>query len=344
MAESRMHKVVVNVPEEYRPGDFMHLLFANRHKRGCAVTAIVPTGADGTERNMAVHVPMALDDDIDGLYLHDVQRSQYPGRMTLALRRGVGRVQQEMMASYLKTLPAKPEARNVEPPTPVPAAACAVSETTAPAADPKPQQQLDQQQQQLDQQQQQLDQQQKQQALHDLQRDALRAHQIRQTLPPGPTDDNAAEVAAAVVNHFTSIPQGQRTTAEQNALAIRRDSATISRWLDLHVKIYHRQEHTVKTALWWALHPTKPVSWARSLTSALSADATTIQTIAIHVRMHPFTKTDICNTMHSLHDVPMHRRRTSGDIADYKNGWFRSRLIRKATRRATRCCCAVITP
>ena len=143
MAESQMHKVVINVPEEYRPGDFMHLLFANRYERGCVVTAIVPKGADGTEKNMVVRIPAASADDIDGLHVHDVQHSRYPGRMTLALRRGVGRVQQEMMASYLKTLAVKPVACGVAPPTPSPAATVSVTETAAPAADPTPQQQLD---------------------------------------------------------------------------------------------------------------------------------------------------------------------------------------------------------
>lgn len=111
--------------------------------------------------------------------------------------------------------------------------------------------------------------------------------------PPLPVlRKHARSTACAVIRAVLGTPKPKRTKAQKFALTLPLCADTVSGWVEQQFEA-HRREHTLKTALVMALNPTNTGAWARKQTGARVGHMYIIKGLALHLRMHPFTRPEV---------------------------------------------------
>lgn len=112
--------------------------------------------------------------------------------------------------------------------------------------------------------------------------------------PPLPVEPKYAfSTSVAVWNHLRAIPKQQRTIAYDLALntpihATRGVEAWIEQQLD-----YRRTERTIRYAFCFALNPGRSNVWVAKKSRQNPQSAGVAKGMALHLRCHPFTRSDV---------------------------------------------------
>lgn len=128
--------------------------------------------------------------------------------------------------------------------------------------------------------------------------------------PPLPVlRKHAQATATAVLRSVLDVPPKKRTKAEKFALTLPLEAHSVTGWVDQQF-CAHRKEHTLKTALVMALHPKNTGAWAREQTGAHVGHMYVIKGLALHLRMHPFTRPEVQHACAMLLDYQPKVRRS----------------------------------
>ena len=113
-------------------------------------------------------------------------------------------------------------------------------------------------------------------------------------LPPLPADPKyALPTATAVLYHVTRLASDKRTHAQHLALRMPLEpTTTVTGWIRKQ-QSRGRKEATIKAALCWALNPNHSQSWICKKAAASPSQASTAKGLALHLRMHPFTRSEV---------------------------------------------------
>lgn len=112
--------------------------------------------------------------------------------------------------------------------------------------------------------------------------------------PPLPVEArHARATATAVRQRILNLPEDKRTHA--NLLALRipiQHHATVAGWIKQQ-RSGGRKEQTIKTALCWALNPSRSQAWVCKKAGGSPTQAYAAKGLALHLRMHPFTRFEV---------------------------------------------------
>lgn len=126
--------------------------------------------------------------------------------------------------------------------------------------------------------------------------------------PPLPVDPkHAASTAAAVRNHILAVPYAKRTIAHDHALRTPVTAKKIETWLEQQLG-YRRTERTIRLALYFALNPNRSIAWVAKKAQGNSQSASSAKGIALHLRFHPFTRSDVQRGCSLLQQYSEHRQ------------------------------------
>jgi hypothetical protein len=111
--------------------------------------------------------------------------------------------------------------------------------------------------------------------------------------PPLPVDvKHTVSTAAAVRNQIRWIPEEKRTIAQHHALNTPVVARTVAEWIDQQLDD-RRTERTIRAAFCFALNPQRSVSWVCKKSGASSSSTFASKGMALHLRCHPFTRSDV---------------------------------------------------
>lgn len=111
--------------------------------------------------------------------------------------------------------------------------------------------------------------------------------------PPLPIHSmHARATAKAVLMHTLQIHPAHRKQAHNFALAMPLTATSIAEWVEQHLCL-QRKEHTLKTALFMALNPNRPAAWVLQQSGCSSGHMYVVRGLALHLRMHPFTRSEV---------------------------------------------------
>lgn len=115
----------------------------------------------------------------------------------------------------------------------------------------------------------------------------------RGNLPPLPVSAKHAFANSNVVQHHTqAVPPQSRTQAQTLALSLPRESFTVAQWAAQQLR-FGRKEVTLKTAFFWALNPNRTAYWVCRKSGGNRSRTHVAKGLALHLRMHPFTRLDV---------------------------------------------------
>ena len=127
--------------------------------------------------------------------------------------------------------------------------------------------------------------------------------------PPVPEEHRYARATAeAVLANLLSTPSESRTLAQVLALSMPIQSLQVFEWVDQQLDA-RRRVRTINTAMCWALNPNQPASWVCKKTGGNTSQTHTTKGLMLHLRMHPFTRTQIKQARESLHAYCANRER-----------------------------------
>jgi len=119
---------------------------------------------------------------------------------------------------------------------------------------------------------------------------------------------HARATASAVLAHLLSVPQERRTLAQVLALSMPIQSLQVFEWVDQQLDA-HRRVRTINTAMCWALNPNRPASWVYRKTGGNANQSHSAKGLMLHLRMHPFTRSQIQRARETLHAYCTNRER-----------------------------------
>jgi len=129
------------------------------------------------------------------------------------------------------------------------------------------------------------------------------------TPPPLPADPkHARATAAAVLTCVKAAPYAKRTLAQDHALRTPVVSSTVADWVEEQLD-FRRTERTVRTAMTLALNPNKRNDWICAKTKSGAGNIHIAKGMALHLRCHPFTRSDVQRGMGMIEDLCLHRER-----------------------------------
>ena len=127
--------------------------------------------------------------------------------------------------------------------------------------------------------------------------------------PPVPQDRALARATAqAVLTHLFDIPRERRTLAQVLALSMPIQSLQVFEWVDQQLDA-HRRVRTINTAMCWALNPNRPASWVCKKTGGNANQTHSSKGLMLHLRMHPFTRSEIRHARETLDAYCANRER-----------------------------------
>ena len=127
--------------------------------------------------------------------------------------------------------------------------------------------------------------------------------------PPLPVDQkHAVSTATAVRNHILAIPYEKRTIAHEHAMRTPMVAQKIETWLEQQLGD-RRTERTIRLAFCFALNPTRSIAWVAKKAQGNSQASSTAKGIALHLRCHPFTRSDVQRGNSLLRHYSEHRQR-----------------------------------
>ena len=126
--------------------------------------------------------------------------------------------------------------------------------------------------------------------------------------PPLPVDrKHAVSTATAVRNHLLAVPYEKRTIAHDYALRTPVTAQKIETWLEQQLGA-RRTERTLRFAFCFALNPTRSIAWVAKKAQGNSQASSTAKGIALHLRCHPFTRSDVQRGSSLLRQYWEHRQ------------------------------------
>jgi len=129
------------------------------------------------------------------------------------------------------------------------------------------------------------------------------------TPPPLPVDSkHACATAAAVLTCVKASTYAKRTLAQDHALRTPVVSSTVADWVDKQLDD-RRTERTLRTAMTLALNPNKCNDWICTKTKYGGSNLRIAKGMALHLRCHPFTRSDVQRGMGMIEDLCLHRER-----------------------------------
>ena len=139
--------------------------------------------------------------------------------------------------------------------------------------------------------------------------------------PPLPIDPkHALSTATAVLHHVTRLGVDRRRHAHQVALRMPLEPfATVRDW----IRKQHasgRKEATIKAALCWALNPNRSQPWICRKSTVSPSQATAAKGLALHLRMHPFTRSEVQYASGAYQNWIVERDRRAGALVPRRNG------------------------
>ena len=127
--------------------------------------------------------------------------------------------------------------------------------------------------------------------------------------PPVPEEHRHARATAeAVLAHLLGVPQERRTLAQVLALSMPIQSLQVFEWVDQQLRA-HRRVRTIDTAMCWALNPNRSASWVCKKTGGNANQTHATKGLMLHLRMHPFTRSQIRRARETLHAYCANRER-----------------------------------
>lgn len=128
-------------------------------------------------------------------------------------------------------------------------------------------------------------------------------------LPVSPKHANAT--ASAVLTCIKAVPEAKRTIAHDHALRTPIASSTVADWVETQLD-ERRSEATLRSAMTLALNPNRRNGWILAKAKNPSSSLTSAKGMALHLRCHPFTRSDVQRGMGMIGDLSMHRERRNG--------------------------------
>lgn len=127
--------------------------------------------------------------------------------------------------------------------------------------------------------------------------------------PPVPQEHRHARATAqAVLAHLLGVPQEKRTHAQVLALGMPIQSLQVFEWVDQQLDA-HRRVRTINTAMCWALNPNQTAGWVCKKTGGNANQTHSAKGLMLHLRMHPFTRSQIQSARDMLHAYCANRER-----------------------------------
>jgi hypothetical protein len=125
--------------------------------------------------------------------------------------------------------------------------------------------------------------------------------------PPLPAEPKLApSTAAAVLRHIQKMPESARHIAHDYALATPIVALTVAGWIDQQLDD-RRTQRVLRLALAMALNPTHSIAWLSKKTQCNSGSAYIARGLALHLRCHPFTRSDVQHGLAVLAHLAKHR-------------------------------------
>jgi len=125
--------------------------------------------------------------------------------------------------------------------------------------------------------------------------------------PPLPVDaKHAHATAVAVQNHIRAIPEKKRTIAQDHALRMPIVAHTVAEWIDQQLDD-RRTERTLRSAFCRALNPHRSANWVGGKVAAGSGSTFVSKGLALHLRCHAFTRSDVQRGSNLLQHYCQHR-------------------------------------
>ena len=114
-----------------------------------------------------------------------------------------------------------------------------------------------------------------------------------QDLPPLPVSSGYALATSQVVLRDTlAIPSAKRTVAQRLAIEMPREARSITQWVQQQLR-YARKPKTLRAAFCWALNPNRTAGWVCLKSHGNPSGTAVAKGLALHLRMHPFTRRDV---------------------------------------------------
>jgi len=125
--------------------------------------------------------------------------------------------------------------------------------------------------------------------------------------PPLPVEPKYAfSTAMAVWNHLRAIPKEQRTMAQDHALNTSMATRGVDAWIEQQLDA-RRTERTIRYAFCFALNPGRPNVWVAKKSLQNPQSAGVAKGMALHLRCHPLTRSDVQRGRDVLKDHCDHR-------------------------------------
>lgn len=112
--------------------------------------------------------------------------------------------------------------------------------------------------------------------------------------PPLPVEArHARSTATSVRQHILNVASDKRTHAHLLALRMPiHQPATVAGWI-MQQRANGRKVQTIKTAMCWALNPNRSQAWVCKKAGGGPTQAYAAKGLALHLRMHPFTRFEV---------------------------------------------------
>jgi len=125
--------------------------------------------------------------------------------------------------------------------------------------------------------------------------------------PPLPVEaKHARATASAVLQHVRSTPAEKRTVAYEHALRTPIVALTVEGWVDQQLDD-RRTERTMRLAFCFALNPRRSNIWVAKKARGNLQSASAAKGMALHLRCHPFTRSDAQHACDALPYYCKHR-------------------------------------
>tara|TARA_B100000902_G_C27120403_1_gene818366 strand:- start:225 stop:869 length:645 start_codon:yes stop_codon:yes gene_type:complete len=127
-------------------------------------------------------------------------------------------------------------------------------------------------------------------------------------LPPLPVSrEHAHATSQAVLRDTVAVPQEKRTIAQSLAIKMPREAHTIAQWVQQQLR-YARKVKTLRAAFCWALNPNRTAQWVCLKSHGNPSGTAVAKGLALHLRMHPFTRRDVQQMDAELSHRPCHQQ------------------------------------
>ena len=128
--------------------------------------------------------------------------------------------------------------------------------------------------------------------------------------PPLPVEPKYAfSTSMAVWNHLRAIPKHQRTVAYDLALNTPiHTTRGVEAWIEQQLD-YRRAERTIRYAFCFALNPGRSNVWVAKKSRQNPQSAGVAKGMALHLRCHPFTRSDVQRGVSMIDDLCLRRER-----------------------------------